>query len=360
MRKRRRLDGLKVCFDYSSYINGADSIHTEEEKAEEKARRAEEKQEAKAKKDEEKIEAKIKKEEEKARKAREKAELRLHKEQERAKSFDQQRIAKEEKRRSKLTGTAATSPTAVGTTGLIHGSHTSHDIHHTAEAERDESDDLLDTDDEHETQNADAINRTSCHITESGDSIHRKSTEGSASSQKSKSGIKGWVKKRFSVSRSKSSVAEKDASESRRRFLGNSSKAKALSTSTPSLENRSSSIRDVALAGKSEMKEASGNEESINETVTESAEKPATAEDKAPVLEMRATVATAATFSAAGASKAAETAEEKVDSRGVSPVSTPFEDAEERSRTLELPKPLDGGCRRSSSLARDSRFKEDI
>lgn len=233
-------------------------------------------------------------------------------------------------------------------------------MHHTAEAERDDSDDLLDTDDEHEAQNADAIDGTSCHVTESGDSIHRKSTEGSASSQKSKSGIKGWVKKRFSVSRSKSNVAEKDASEKRRSFFGSSSKATALSTSNPSLENRSSSIRDVALAGKSEMEETSGNEESINETATESADKPAAAEDKAPALEMRATEATTATLSAAEASKAAKKAEERADSRGVSPVSTPFEDAEERSRTLELPKPLDGGSRRSSSLARDSRFKEEI
>lgn len=337
---------------------------TEQEKAEEKAKRAEEKQEAKAKK-----------EEEKAKKAQEKEELKALKEQEKAEKAEQQRLAKEEKRKSKLGGVAAV-PTTEGDAKAASDTLQSHTAHPAAAAEEgDNSDDLLDTDDEHEEHRG-AAEATSSHAVESTDSVPRKSVEGSASSQKSKSGVKSWLKKRFSASHSKNDTPEKDPSEKRRSFFGGSPKAKTSNTSNASLDNRSTSVRDVALAGKTETEEAAEKpaekptEKSVEKTIGKTAE---TAENvnKAPALEIKKPEAEKATTSAmeagnsatAGTEPEATTAEkalEKADSHGVSPVSTPFEDAEERSRTLELPKPIDDEGRRSSSLARDSRFKEEM
>lgn len=344
---------------------------TEQEKAEEKAKRAEEKQEAKAKKDEEKLEAKAKKDEEKTRKAQEKEEIRARKEQEKVEKAEQLRVAKEEKRRSKIGGAPAISATEGNAEATAH-SRQSHDAHPSGAAEEDDdSDDLLDTDDEHEGHRATAA-ATSSHAAESNDSVPRRSVEGSASSQKSKSGVKSWLKKRFSVSHGKNdTVIERDPSEKRRSFFGGSPKTKASNTSNVSLENRSSSIRDVALAGKSE------NQEAAEKTAEKTAEKNSDDVERLPALEIKEPEAEKATTSAMEATSAAvatksvpaeterettttEHALEKADSRGVSPVSTPFEDAEERSRTLELPKPIDGEGRRSSSIARDSRFKEEM
>ncbi|TQV99092.1 hypothetical protein V2A60_004585 [Cordyceps javanica] len=328
----------------------------EQEKAEEKAKRAEEKQDAKAKKEEEKLEAKAKKDEERARKAQEKEELRALKEQEKAEKAEHQRFIKEEKRKSKLGGAVAVPTTENGTEAAPHTRH-SHDAHPVdAAQEDDDSDDLLDTDDEHEAH-GDTAEAASSRAVESTDDVPRKSVEGSASSQKSKSGVKSWLKKRFSVSRSKSDAVEKDPGEKRRSFFGGSSKAKTSNASNASLENRSSSVRDVALAGKADIQAAT-------EKDTEHA-------DKVPALEIKEPEAEEATASAAAAGKsvvgetvpdttAVDNALEKTDSRGVSPVSTPFEDADERSRTLELPKPIEDEGRRSSSLARDSRFKEEM
>ncbi|OAQ96322.1 hypothetical protein LLEC1_00125 [Akanthomyces lecanii] len=349
----------------------------EQEKAEERAKRTEEKQEAKAKKDEEKLEAKAKKDEEKARKAQEKEDLRARKEQEKAEKAEQLRVAKEEKRRSKLGGAAVVSATdghaeATPYTGQSHDAHPS-----TGAEEDDDSDDLLDTDDEHEGHRATAM-VTSSHAPESADSVPRKSVEGSASSQKSKSGVKSWLKKRFSVSHGKNdTTTEKDPSEKRRSFFGGSPKTKTSNTSNASLGNRSSSIRDVALAGKSE------SQDGAEKTAEKTAENISDEVEMAPALEINEPEAEKATTSAIGAVSTAETiptaaaaksdvvetepevaatdkALEKADSHGVSPVSTPFEDAEERSRTLELPKPIDDEGRRSSSIARDSRFKEEM
>ncbi|ATY66837.1 hypothetical protein A9K55_000917 [Cordyceps militaris] len=327
----------------------------EQERAEEKAKRDEEKQEAKAKKDEEKLEAKSKKDEEKAKKAQEKAE-----------KAEQQRLAKEERRRSKLGGVAVAT---AGDDSAAHHSRPSHDARPaTAAEEDDDSDDLLDTDDEHEEHRAATAATPNSHTVENTESTPRKSVEGSASSQKSKSGVKSWLKKRFSISHSKDEpVAEKEQREKRRSFFGGSASKAADkpedASHTASLDNRSSSIRDVALAGKTDTEVAATQ----------------TAEDvvKVPALEIKPPEAEKATLSAAAAAAVsghsvvadkeqpatAETADkglEKADSRGVSPVSTPFEDAEERSRALELPKLIDEERRRSSSIARDSRFKEEM
>ncbi|KAJ6787572.1 hypothetical protein PWT90_00655 [Aphanocladium album] len=314
----------------------------EQEKAEEKAKRAEEKQEAKAKKDEEK-----------AKKLQEKQELKSRKDQEKLEKAEQQRVAKEEKRKSKLGG-AATAPT---TEAHAPATRESQDVRPAGEAEDDDdSDDLLDTDDENEGHATTAAGATS-HAHESTESAPRKSVEGSTSSQKSKSGMKGWIKKRFSVNKGKSDATEKDPSEKRRSFFGGSAK-KPSNPSTASLENRSSSIRDVALAGKTEAEETA--DKAVDDT------------DKAPPLDIPELEAEEATSSAIEASKsvvtepepkskAAGKAVEATDEHGVSPITTPFEDAtDERSRTLEPPKRVEGEGRRSSSIARDSRFKEEM
>ncbi|OAA66257.1 hypothetical protein ISF_04095 [Cordyceps fumosorosea ARSEF 2679] len=341
----------------------------EQEKAEEKAKRAEEKQEAKAKKDEEKLEAKAKKDEEKTKKAHEKEELKARKEQEKTEKAEQQRLAKEEKRKSKLGGAAATAPTTAGETEAAPETHPSHEAHPAAAEEDDDSDDLLDTDDEHDRHRSSAAESTPSHGVETTDTATpRKSVEGSASSQKSKPGVKGWLKKRFSVSHSKHDEAtaaatvtttKKDSSEKRRSFFGGSSKAKAHDPVT-SLENRSSSMRDVALAGKDE--------------VASSTAKKSEDVDKAPALEIKEPEAKLATSSATAAAHEPvvthhkpATAKDKADSRGVSPISSPVEehaapvDAHPHTDTLALPKPIEDDRRRSSSsLARDSRFIEEM
>ncbi|KAH8714963.1 hypothetical protein HC256_003836 [Beauveria bassiana] len=348
----------------------------EQEKAEEKARRAEEKHEAKARKEEEKLEAKARKDEEKARKAEEKAE--------------QQRV-KEEKRKSKLGGGAAVAPTTGEDSETAPDTRPSHDAQPSAAAEEDDSDDLLDTDNEHEAHPGGVVGgASSSHAVESTDSTPRKSAEGSSSSQKSKSGVKSWIKKRFSTSRSKNeTAAEKDHGEKRRSFFGGAHKAKAAASasnnnaSNTSLGRRSSSIRDVALAGRSGEQP---DEDTADVTTETAAEKLKSADEKPvektepivetpavkdteeihkfPALEIEEPEANKAASSAAVVAahtlpRVATTAE-TADSRGVSPVTTPYEDAEERSRTLELPKPLEDPRRRSSSIARDSRFKEEM
>ncbi|KAM3509759.1 hypothetical protein MY10362_000433 [Beauveria mimosiformis] len=363
----------------------------EQEKAEEKARRAEEKHEAKARKEEEKQEAKAKKDEEKARKAEEKAE--------------QQRV-KEEKRKSKLGGAAVAPPTTGEHAETTPDARPSHDAHPSAAAEEDDNDDLLDTDNEHEAHPG-VVGTPSSHAVESTDSVPRESAEGSSSSQKSKSGVKSWIKKRFSTSRSKNETAaeKNDPGEKRRSFFGGLHKAKASNASNTSLGRRSSSIRDVALAGRSEPEETA---DATTETTAAAAEKPKSAAEKPleeeaeptvatpaaaekpksaaekpleeeteptvatpaakdseeihkfPALEINEEEANKAASSAAAAAVVAAVAAETADSRDVSPLTTPYEDAEERSRTLEPPKPIEDPRRRSSSIARDSRFKEEM
>ncbi|KAM3427088.1 hypothetical protein MY4824_009652 [Beauveria thailandica] len=349
----------------------------EQEKAEEKARRAEEKHEAKARKEEEKLEAKAKKDEEKARKAEEK---------------DEQQRVKEEKRKSKLGG-AAVAPTTGDHAETAPDARPSHDAHPSAAAEEDDHDDLLDADNEHEAHPG-VVAAPSSHAVESTDSVPRKSAEGSSSSQKSKSGVKSWIKKRFSTSRSKNeTAAETDPGEKRRSFFGGSHKAKAAEASNTSVGRRSSSIRDVALAGRSEPPPEETADDAKAETT---AEKPTSADEKEPppleeetepttgatpavqhsseemhkfpALEINEAEASKAASSAAAAvvaantlPKVATTTAETADSAGVSPVTTTYEDAaEERSRTLEPPKPIEDPRRRSSSIARDSRFKEEM
>ncbi|KAK3181066.1 Eisosome assembly protein [Lecanicillium sp. MT-2017a] len=338
----------------------------DEEKQEERAKKAQEKAEEKTRKDEEKAKKAQQKQEEKARKDEAKAakaeeqrklkeEQKAAKDEEKAAKAEEERQAKEEKRRSKMEAAAATTAGDSATTEEA-GDDEPTAADRTSESNDDsddDSDDLLDTDDENENENEDketeqqaereresqdvaATSATGDGQTENSEMSQRKSVEGSASSSKSKPGVKGWIKNRFSRGKSVSEKPEKESGEKRRSFFGGASmKGNKSNKSNTSLEKRSSSIRDVAMAGKSE------NED-------DASEKDVVTKDKEVDDEK---------------SKDKEEEEEKPDSRGVSPVSTPAADdkSERESRGLEPPKPLDESlARTSSSPTRDSRFKEEI
>ena len=149
--------------------------------------------------------------------------------------------------------------------------------------------------------------------------------------------MKGWVKNRFSRAKS---VGENDDQTPEK--TGKSEKHKGLfggggllkkhtqrNASQTSMEHQSSSMRDVALAGKD------GEQDGEQHTRDEAG--------------------------AAGPSSGR-------DSRGVSPVSSADDDAGSRSRKaqpavsgLQPPRPLeDSGPRPSASPSRDSRFREEI
>lgn len=142
-----------------------------------------------------------------------------------------------------------------------------------------------------------------------------------------KSGVRGWIKNRFSRGKS---VGEHDATgehEKKRRSLFRSGTAKKSQRngSVTSLEHRTSSMRDVAMAGR-------GGEDDVNEA------------------------------DAIGTTGAR-------DSRGVSPASS-IENRRPRSShyeepddspTMIPPKPIEDPAPRSSiSPNRDSRFREEI
>lgn len=161
--------------------------------------------------------------------------------------------------------------------------------------------------------------------TEHSESSKRLSVASSSSPKKGK--VRGWLKNR--LSRSKSSVDKEENSEKRKSFFGGSLRKKsAANESSNSADNRPSSIRDIALAGKDE-EEAKG-----EETAAESA---AEAGDKK------------------------EEEQEVSDSRGVSPVTTPgaeeFKDARQTT-SLEAPVATEEPVGRLSSSG--SRFKEEI
>lgn len=136
-----------------------------------------------------------------------------------------------------------------------------------------------------------------------------KSPKSAESATSPSSKVKGWIKNRFSRGKS---VSEKDGK--RKSFLGGVALRGSGNDSAASLENRPTSMRDVAMAGKT------GDDESSKDLYK--------------------------------------------DSRGVSPVSTDSDEVDEagpsrRSLTMVPPKPLeDPVVRTSSSPTRDSRFRE--
>lgn len=328
------------------------AVNLDEEKQEEKTK----KQHEKAKKAQEKQEEKARKDEEKAAKAEEqrkhKEEQKAAKEHEKAAKAEQEREAKEEKRRSKMEAAAATTGHEDSAAAESRGNEEPANAERAADSD-DDSDDLLDSDDENVVSNERERESQDVASTSAGgadaESSKRKSVEGSASSSKSKSGVKGWIKNRFSRGKSVSETPEKEGGEKRRSFFGG--KGHKSDKSNTSVENRSSSIRDVARAGKGE---DNRDDDAIGNDVT-ATKKDADGEDTAIVGEQSA---------ATEKEEEREEEEEKADSCGVSPVSTPAgEDKTEREgRGLEPPKVAldDSAVRISSSPTRDSRFKEEM
>ncbi len=365
-RKRSSPGRLRVSYETASSIVAtfsANILCPDEEKQEERAKKAQEKAEEKAKKAQEKQEVKARKGEEKAAKAEEqrklKEEQKAAKDEEKAAKAEQQREALEEKRRSKMEAGAATASgdSAAAEVASPDEPADEHRAVDSDDASNDDSDDLLDTDDENENEtdeqrernresyvtaeSATPVSATGDAQTENTESTQRKSVEGSASSSKSKSGVKGWIKNRFSRGKSVSEKPEKDGDEKRRSFFGGASmKGNKSNKSNTSLENRSSSIRDVAMAGKSDKEDGASDKDVVIKDKDSDEEE-----------------------AAVGGGHSEDKELEKSDSRGVSPVSTPAaEDKPEReSRGLEPPKPLDDSvARTSSSPTRDSRFKEEM
>ncbi|KJZ75549.1 hypothetical protein HIM_05012 [Hirsutella minnesotensis 3608] len=169
---------------------------------------------------------------------------------------------------------------------------------------------------------------------DSPESAQHKTDSGASPTSK----VKGWIKNRFSRGKSMSETGDK-----RRSFFGGAAlKEHSQNKSTTSLDKRSTSMRDVAMAGKSDGQAPSaGNVDAhdAKEQTEPTSRRQDLAEDEAAQ-----------------------------DSQGVSPVSTPLEEekqrdmtAEEPGASLQPPKPItDSSTRIGNSPTRDSRFREEI
>ncbi|CAM1508489.1 Fc.00g053370.m01.CDS01 [Cosmosporella sp. VM-42] len=269
-------------------------------KMEEESRKAElEKQKARDREVKE-IHKKLKdqeKQDEKARRHQEKLEEKAKKDEEKALKAEQKHQVKEEKQPSE--SEPATVPN-LGSGGVTYSQVINHD---------DSDDERTRNEDHSETQRSTEVPATTTDQSNLEHEEHK--VPESATSPTSK--VKGWIKNRFSRGKS---VSENDKSKEKGKgFIGGAALRDTEGNhSTTSLDNRSTSIRDVALAGKSGEFETN-DEEGLR------------------------------------------------DSRGVSPVSSEDEgiDCFETSRdyTLSPPKPItDSAARTSSSPTRDSRFRE--
>ncbi|KAI9158774.1 Eisosome protein 1 [Paramyrothecium foliicola] len=256
---------------------------------EEEARKAEQEKQKTRDREIKEINKKLKeqeKQEEKAKKQHEREEEKVKKEEERATKAEQKRHAKEEKRKSK-------DPTSPGldTANIDNG-----DVNTETEQQG-----IAPAGPSH-TAPALAL---PAEISDN--EGNQRKPEDSPTSPTSK--VKGWIKNRFSRGKS---IGEH--SDKKKGFLGGAALRSEANASATSLENRPSSMRDVALAGKSE--------------------------NERPLTPM--------------------------DSRGVSPVSSDDEAEAGPSRrhgNLEMmpPRPIeDPVIRKSSSPTRDSRFREEM
>lgn len=275
---------------------------TEQEKQEERAKKMQEKHDEKVRREEERAQELVKRDEEKAAKA------------------EQKRLAREEKRRSKHEA-------AVGHGGHDDGHDDGHGREH--EGEGGASDDVAVEDHPHDHDG------------------RRKS--GSSSSNSPTSKVKGWIRNRFSHGKSMSETGEK-----RRSFLGGAAmREHGAGGSTQSLEKRTSSMRDVALAGKG------GDEGGGGDGVVETGGPSGTKHRAEPT----------------GFKEHRAEPEHQHDSRSVSPVSAAAgderqgvdlvdDDDDERNGrciSIEAPRPIeDAAVRTSSSPTRDSRFREEM
>ncbi|KAH7318743.1 hypothetical protein B0I35DRAFT_451451 [Stachybotrys elegans] len=255
-------------------------------KLEEEAKKAEEEKQKARDREIKEINRKAKeeeKQEERNKKQQERQEERTRKDEEKAAKAEQKRMVKEEKRKSKAepqqdldvaaSGAATEGDVAVpdNPLELVHPEPMPDTGHDTTIAER------------------------------------RKSGEGPTSP---KAKVKGWIKNRFSRGKSIGEQGDK-----KRGFLGGAALRQEASGSSTSLDNRPTSMRDVAMAGRGES-------------------------ELAPALAR------------------------PTDSRGVSPASDTDSASTERyddyqDTEMSLPRPLeDPAIRGSQSPTRDSRFRE--
>ncbi|KHN95393.1 uncharacterized protein MAM_06670 [Metarhizium album ARSEF 1941] len=258
---------------------------------------------------------------EKAKKLQEKMEEKARKDEEKASKAEQKRQAKEEKRRSKH-------GSAVAATSASHpGEHTQEVDENLASREEERRRETAE-----ETGLGDSGPPVETIVEASGSSQHK--AEGSTSPTAK---VKGWIKNRFSRGKS---FGEQD--KKRRSFLGGASmKDYAGEGNAASIENRSASMYEVAMAGKT-------------------GEEPKTKHEVAQ--------------------ESAGHREAEKDSNGVSPVSTPLEEECEfwdetqskgkgveederlsRKASLDPPRPIeDPVIRTGRSPTRDSRFREEM
>lgn len=280
------------------------------------------------------------KQEEKAKKMQDKLEEKHRKDEERAAKAEEKRLAKEEKRRSKLgpivvAGAApipAPSASQRGGDGEI---DTARDVDARGGA----------------TSSATAVPSAELpifetHIYATGSSQHK--GEGSPTSPTAK--VKGWIKQTFS----------REQNNKRRSFFGGASmknkenrETNINNGSAVSIGNRSSSMHDVALAGKPGDEEALGKDKVNPENTLQPGD------------------------------KSAPQHERDLDSQGVSPVSTPLEEERQlgdqdqatdadtpetkksetrlsRNANIEPPRWIENPAARTSSPNRDSRFREEL
>lgn len=173
------------------------------------------------------------KEEERAKKQQERQEEKLKKDEEKAIKAEQKRLAKEEKEKEKEEKKKAKAQTTAAAT--------THDDT-SSDSESVSSDEHQETQQSVETPATTALNTDTGNL----DDEHRKAPD-SATSPTSK--VKGWIKNRFSKGKS-TEENEKQADKGKAFVGGAALRDPEMNDSTTSLDNRPTSMRDVALAGK--------------------------------------------------------------------------------------------------------------
>ncbi|UNI19139.1 Eisosome assembly protein [Purpureocillium takamizusanense] len=279
---------------------------------------------------------------ERAKRQQEKEEEKTKRDEEKAARAEQRRLAKEEKRRSKHGAIAAPD-------------HADHQEHTAVAQEATQGEQAAG----HAQPAASAAPPTVDTNAEAPDSPQSKSEASTSPTSR----VKGWIRNRFSRGKSMSETGDK-----RRSFLGGAAMREYQANgSAVSLENRPSSMRDVAYAGKSSDEHANKTgggyaSKSIDEPVGK------TDADNANLGGVEAGPSATDHHLVSGGEA------HEPDSHGVSPVSTPleeekrlgvdFEDDDTRNGrriSIEPPKPIeDPSMRTGSSPNRDSRFREEI
>ncbi|KAG5946146.1 hypothetical protein E4U53_006623 [Claviceps sorghi] len=289
------------------------------------------------------------KQEENAKKMQEKSEEKRRKDEEKAAKAEEKRLAKEEKRRSKLRPVSVDSPAHTRARGASVTQHHGEDGQAVPAGDGIMRGSAISAATAEQSAELPAFET---HIYASGSSQHK--SEGSPTSPTAK--VKGWIKHTFSREKPSGEQTKK-----RRSFFGGATMKNKENRDTDvnngsavSIGNRSSSMHDVALAGKPGQGEALGENKAKPDTALETG------------------------------TKSAPRDEQGLDSHGVSPVSTPLEEERQlddqdqaadagvletdkdegrlsRKTSIEPPgRILDAAARASRSPNRDSRFREEL